>query len=1062
MAATAKTFRVFVSSTFSDLKAERNALQERVFPRLRELAAKHRCRFQAIDLRWGVSEEASLDQQAMNICLGEIARCQQVTPRPNFIVLLGDRYGWCPPPSQVPADEFDKIHGAIDNDEDQALLKKWYSLDENAVPSEYRLNPRQRGGMHEKYDDWQPVESRLQEILAQAVKGMGFDEQLRLPYTASATEQEIVDGALRVKEASEHVLCFFRSIDGLPQQFNAQSFQTTLAARLDQEYEKEIFNQPIKDLIKTLIEMGPGSSAKDFADPIKRALEQAPKATTEGDVVNFILQALVDFTAKDFLNLDETEWTIDTEAHDNQKELKGRLEAYVPDDNVRPYKAQWTGDGITTNHIDQLCEDVYNSLSHIILDEVEHPHEIVPAEKQVIHIQPDEALDDEGLANHKFAEERLRFFVGRTTILKKIDEYTRSSGRRALAIVGGGGTGKSALVARAIQQTQESYPKAEIEIVYRFIGATPGSSDGRSLLDSLCREISRRYGADETDIPMDYRELVPELAKRMQLATVDKPLILFLDSLDQLSPSQGARSLTWLPDELPEHVSVIASTREEDTFEKLKAKQPREEVLGGLSREEGDQLLSEWLADARPRRTLQAPQREEVLDKFEQGKKVLDEFERLHGKDALDRFEQSPGNPLYLKLAFEEARLWTSASDQPPEQLALGVSGIIEQNMIDRLKNEGNHGEMLVSHALGYLAVSRDGLAEDELVDLLSRDLEVYRWFMEGSHHLPSDLIRSAIEYCSSQGKQDGKEEVAPGSDEESTAHVWLSDLIRSAIDYRKWQEKQDDEGAGGTGKDDERAALAWLKEKRNPPEQVADFLSEVLPKADAPRLPIVLWSRLSFDLAPYLTERMVDGSPLMTFYHRELGDVSKEAFLEGGKELTFHEKLAAYFRFKADPKGDKSWAGSSDPDGDGSWTGSYPHGLSELPYHLTRAARYEEVYQTLTDFAFLEHKTAEVGVLERKDEKGNPVKTYTGVLRLQDDFEGALKAMPGEGKSGTGDRSVLIVTAVDSGAGLSVYCPVCNKRSVIARETLGEVITCPQEGCNAKLKLNPFTIKMD
>ena len=102
MAQSSRTFRVFVSSTFSDLKEERNALQEKVFPRLRDLAAAHSCRFQVIDLRWGVSEEASLDQQAMNICLGEIERCQKVSPRPNFIVLLGDRYGWCPPPSQIP------------------------------------------------------------------------------------------------------------------------------------------------------------------------------------------------------------------------------------------------------------------------------------------------------------------------------------------------------------------------------------------------------------------------------------------------------------------------------------------------------------------------------------------------------------------------------------------------------------------------------------------------------------------------------------------------------------------------------------------------------------------------------------------------------------------------------------------------------------------------------------------------------------------------------------------------------------------------------------------------
>jgi hypothetical protein len=75
-----RTFRVFVSSTFSDLKEERNALQEQVFPKLRDLCEQHGCRFQAIDLRWGVSEEAALDQQTMRICLEEIDRCQRLSP----------------------------------------------------------------------------------------------------------------------------------------------------------------------------------------------------------------------------------------------------------------------------------------------------------------------------------------------------------------------------------------------------------------------------------------------------------------------------------------------------------------------------------------------------------------------------------------------------------------------------------------------------------------------------------------------------------------------------------------------------------------------------------------------------------------------------------------------------------------------------------------------------------------------------------------------------------------------------------------------------------------------
>jgi hypothetical protein len=89
-----RTFRVFVSSTFSDLKAERNALQEKVFPRLRDLCAKHGCRFQAIDLRWGASEEAALEQQAMRICLEEIERCQRLSltvPGPSQARNLDDK-----------------------------------------------------------------------------------------------------------------------------------------------------------------------------------------------------------------------------------------------------------------------------------------------------------------------------------------------------------------------------------------------------------------------------------------------------------------------------------------------------------------------------------------------------------------------------------------------------------------------------------------------------------------------------------------------------------------------------------------------------------------------------------------------------------------------------------------------------------------------------------------------------------------------------------------------------------------------------------------------------------
>ena len=144
MAQTSRTFRIFVSSTFSYLKAERNALQQQVFPKLRELCIQHGCRFQAIDLRWGVRDEATLDQQTMRICLEEISRCQRVTPRPNFIVILGDRYGWYPLPYEIPAEEFEEILRNVSDTGDRKRLTNWYKRDDNTVSPVYDLR-KERG-----------------------------------------------------------------------------------------------------------------------------------------------------------------------------------------------------------------------------------------------------------------------------------------------------------------------------------------------------------------------------------------------------------------------------------------------------------------------------------------------------------------------------------------------------------------------------------------------------------------------------------------------------------------------------------------------------------------------------------------------------------------------------------------------------------------------------------------------------------------------------------------------------------------------------------------------------
>ena len=57
MAADWRTVRVFLSSTFRDMHAERDHLIKVTFPALREKLLPHRVELYDIDLLWGITED---------------------------------------------------------------------------------------------------------------------------------------------------------------------------------------------------------------------------------------------------------------------------------------------------------------------------------------------------------------------------------------------------------------------------------------------------------------------------------------------------------------------------------------------------------------------------------------------------------------------------------------------------------------------------------------------------------------------------------------------------------------------------------------------------------------------------------------------------------------------------------------------------------------------------------------------------------------------------------------------------------------------------------------------
>lgn len=212
--------RFFVSSTFADMTRERNLLQH-LFRKISADYLKKEWQIEMVDLRWGISKEAGLENRTMQICKEELYRCQQLSPRPNFIILLGNRYGWIPLPELIGVNDAQSLQM---NDEEKILFDCWYKLDENALPNgEYVLQRRLPPfDDHVKWE--QEVEQPLSMMfLRNEKKKHSFwsffqsrNENPSTLYGQSATEQEIQMGALSVADASEHVIAYFRNLSDVP------------------------------------------------------------------------------------------------------------------------------------------------------------------------------------------------------------------------------------------------------------------------------------------------------------------------------------------------------------------------------------------------------------------------------------------------------------------------------------------------------------------------------------------------------------------------------------------------------------------------------------------------------------------------------------------------------------------------------------------------------------------------------------------------------------------------------------------------------------------------------
>jgi WD40 repeat protein len=380
--------------------------------------------------------------------------------------------------------------------------------------------------------------------------------------------------------------------------------------------------------------------------------------------------------------------------------LQWAVLGHLPKEQVLRYEVPWRG-GLGPDFDKSAMADAYLALLQPRIGAV------IAVRTAAREVAAAQGRDVAALANAAFEAERAERVEGRDAELARLASYLtgrEGSGVDAksraapLLVTGEAGSGKSTLLAEAAKRAAVAEPGAVV--LARYISITPGSGSLVALLADLRRAVAAAYGQPEPEPLTELYQLVEDV--RWNLATLEvpaeRPLLLIIDALDQLGIE--AQRVDWLPPWLAPNVRIVVSVlADRPELAELLNQAPEAQLLtlSSLDRIAGRAILSHQLG--REGRTLSA----------EQERAVLDGFARY-------------GLPLYLQVAAGEARRWRSFDPVAP--LPDTTAGLLNA-IFARLEQDGRHGPLLVSHALGDLSAAKYGLAEDELLDVLARDAAV-------------------------------------------------------------------------------------------------------------------------------------------------------------------------------------------------------------------------------------------------------------------------------------------------------------------------------------------------
>ncbi|XP_076590539.1 NACHT and WD repeat domain-containing protein 2 isoform X2 [Chaetodon auriga] len=689
--------KLYLCSNPEDSVVERRALRESVFPRLRE----HCRQTLGLDVRVIDPFESSDPSRWPDEIIRQqlIKECRESSAGPFLLALVGHQYGTASLPAQVEVSEYQLL---LQESQQTGVctheLERVYQRDENSIPPSYCLSPAHRHACC--------PQAELQE--EEEVNTKAKEDELRKVFQTTVS------------------LCVH---SGLMSPERAQSY---CRSALDADLRFALDGRPDNDIIiRCLVYIHKVVNAKGASEKRQTNSQLQPQS----EAATFDLK------------------TTPTDEQLFSELCDSFLPGLITSSQLLVYTTATECDprhGYTTarrrGYAESLCQQVYSDLEGLI--------DCVNVSETSEDSQLGDALAREQAEQEELCDILSRFYDVIRAEEEEVRAYVvQSKQQRPLMVTGGPCTGKAVLMAHCAQQIKSWLPDCDPVVITYFCNLSIDPSP-KHLLLSLCYQIASRYHCTSTATRQDSQDLsaiactdprgpnagsrkpdvcLSELQERLSsllslMPSTKQPLVLILDGLDHIENSFGPQIIRSLPSPLPPCVKLIltVSSNQTQILQAIAPQSARHCASEDSGKESGYVCVPLGLVDRK--------QCVKMLTSLlsSSGRRVTS------GQQALvNQALTSCRLTLYARLLHLHTSLWHSDSDVTESSLPDGVHSSISA-LLDHL--EQKHGSSIVGRSVSYVTLSRTGLTEAELADLLSSDDEVLSEYVQRDERPSSNM----------------------------------------------------------------------------------------------------------------------------------------------------------------------------------------------------------------------------------------------------------------------------------------------------------------------------------